>query len=108
VALETLTALTGVGGAGLSSFCDNDVYTGVELLAVAVATRALRRRSDRLAWGLMTFALVAWTAGDLLWTLWLDRGRGARSSRLRRASVAQWLDCWPASAAHSVTSISAA
>jgi two-component system cell cycle response regulator len=117
VALEALTALTGVGGAGLNSFCDKDVYTGVELLAVAVcATRALRRRSDRLAWGLMTFALVAWTAGDLLWTLWLDNVADPPypspadlayllmypavyaalmlliRSRLRRASVAQWLD----------------
>jgi two-component system cell cycle response regulator len=117
VALEALTALTGLGGAGLNSFCDKDVYTGVELLAVAVcATRALRRRSDRLAWGLMTFALVAWTAGDLLWTLWLDNVADPPypsladaayllmypavyaalmlliRSRLRRASVAQWLD----------------
>ena len=117
VALEALTALTGVGGAGLNSFCDKDVYTGVELLAVAVcATRALRRRTDRLAWWLMTFALVAWTAGDLLWTLWLDNvanppypspADGAYllmypavyaalmlliRSRLRRASAAQWLD----------------
>jgi two-component system cell cycle response regulator len=117
VALEALTALTGVGGAGLNSFCDKDVYTGVELLAVAVcATRALRRRSDRLVWALMTFALVAWTAGDLLWTLWLDNVANPPypsvadvayllmypavyaalmlliRSRLRRASVAQWLD----------------
>jgi two-component system, cell cycle response regulator len=117
VALEALTALTGAGGPGLSSFCDTDVYTAVELLAVAVcATRVVRRQSDRLAWGLMTVALVAWTGGDLLWTLWLDNVAnppypspadaayllmypGAYASlmllirsRLRRASVAQWLD----------------
>jgi two-component system cell cycle response regulator len=117
VVLEALTALTGIGGAGLNSFCDQDVYTGVELLAVAVcATRVLRRRSDRLAWALMTFALVAWTAGDLLWTLWLDNVADPPypspadityllmypavyvalmlliRSRLRRASAAQWLD----------------
>jgi diguanylate cyclase (GGDEF)-like protein len=117
VALEALVALSGLGGSGLSSFCDQDVYAGVELLAVAVcATRVLRRRCDRLAWGLMTFALIAWTAGDLLWTLWLDNVAappypspadaayllmypavyGALMllirSRLRRASTAQWLD----------------
>jgi diguanylate cyclase (GGDEF)-like protein len=117
VVLESLVALTGVGGPGLSSFCDQDVYTGIELLAVLVcATRVLRRRDDRLAWGLMTFALVAWTGGDLLWTLWLDNLATAPypspadvayllmypavyaalmlliRSRLRRASVAQWLD----------------
>lgn len=58
VALEALTALTGVGGAGLSSFCDKDVYTGVELLYPAVYAALM---------------LVI-------------------RSRLRRASVAQWLD----------------
>jgi two-component system cell cycle response regulator len=117
VALEALTALTGVGGAGLSSFSNSDVYTAVELLAVAVcATRTVRRRGDRLAWGLMTLALVAWTGGDLLWTVWLAGLANPPypspadaayllmypaiyaslmlliRSRLRNASVAQWLD----------------
>jgi two-component system cell cycle response regulator len=117
VAFEALVALTAVGGRGLSSFSDKGIYTGVEVLAVVMcATRVLRRREDRLAWGLMTFALVAWTAGDLLWTLWLDNLAtppypsaadvayllmypavyGALMllirSRLQRGSVAQWLD----------------
>jgi two-component system cell cycle response regulator len=117
VVLEALVALTGLGGPGLSSFCDKGVYTGIEVLAVVVcATRVVRRRDDRLAWGLMTFALVAWTGGDLLWTLWLDNLATAPypsvadvayllmypavygslmlliRSRLRRGSVAHWLD----------------
>ena len=64
----------------------------------------------------MTFALVTWTTGDLMWTLWLDNLADPPypspadaayllmypavyvalmlliRSRLRRASVAQWLD----------------
>jgi two-component system cell cycle response regulator len=117
VVLEALVAVTGLGGHGLSAFCDKDVYTAVEVVAVGLcATRAVRRRDDRLAWVLMTLALVSWTAGDLVWTLWLDNlsnppypsvADGAYllmypavygslmlliRSRLRRASIAQWLD----------------
>ncbi len=117
VIVEALVALFGLGGPGLRTFCDKDLYTAVELTAVAMcATRAVRRRDDRLAWALMTLGLVSWTAGDLLWTLWLDNladppypsvADGAYllmypavyaalmlliRSRLRRASIAQWLD----------------
>ncbi len=92
-------------------------YTAVELTAVAVcAARVVRRREDRLAWALMTLGLVAWTAGDLTWTLWLDNVANPPypsladafylamypaiyvalmlliRSRLRHAGAAQWLD----------------
>jgi diguanylate cyclase (GGDEF)-like protein len=117
VLVEAVVALFGLGGPGLSTFCDTDVYTAVEVLAVAVCgARALRRGADRLAWTLMTAALVSWSAGDLLWTLWLDNLSNPPypsiadaaylfmypaiyaalmlliRSRLRRASIAQWLD----------------
>ncbi len=30
------------------------------------------RREDRWAWALIAFGLLTWTAGDLVWTLWLN------------------------------------
>ena len=117
VVFHAVHALTGLGGPGLDGFTTNGVYTAVELLAVAVcAGRLLRRREDRWAWGLMTFGLLAWTGGDLVWTLWLNNLADPPvpsvadplylamypamyvaimlliRSRIRDAGVAQWLD----------------
>jgi two-component system cell cycle response regulator len=117
VALHAAHALFGVGGPGLDGFVDNGVYTGVEVIAVAVCTaRVVLVREDRWAWGLMAFALAAWTAGDLVWTLWLDYVANPPvpsvadglylamypamyvswmlliRSRLRHVGTAQWLD----------------
>ena len=65
-------AVLGLGGHGIDSFADKWVYTAVELIAVAVcAARVVRRREDRWVWALVTFALLTWVSGDLLWTLWL-------------------------------------
>ena len=70
---ESVQAVTGLGGSGLRTLGDKYAYTAVELIAVAVcAARVRARRADRAAWTLITLALVAWTAGDLTWTLWLD------------------------------------
>ncbi|MEA2145384.1 MAG: hypothetical protein QOG59_971 [Solirubrobacteraceae bacterium] len=72
VGFHAAHALFGLGGHGLDSFVENWVYTAVELVAVSVcAARVLRRRENRWAWALMTFGLLVWTGGDLLWTLWL-------------------------------------
>jgi diguanylate cyclase (GGDEF)-like protein len=117
VAFESLQALTGFGGAGVHRFTGKWVYTAVEAVAVVVCgARVVLRRQDRLAWGLMTFGLVTWTAGDLTWTLWLDNVANPPypsiadamylamypaiyaslmlliRSRLRNAGGAQWLD----------------
>ncbi len=73
VAFHAAHALLGFGGAGMEAFAKNWVYTAAEVLAVGIcAGRAWRRREDRLAWGLIAFGLLAWTAGDLVWTLWLN------------------------------------
>ncbi len=117
VMFESLQATIGFGGHGLNTVADTYVYTAVELLAVAVcAARVIRGREDRAAWALMTVGLVAWTAGDLTWTLWLDNVANPPypsladvfyltmypavyaalmlliRSRLRNAGAAQWLD----------------
>jgi two-component system cell cycle response regulator len=73
IAFELLRALTGVGGRGLNSFADNWLYMAVEFVAIAVClARVRQRREQRLAWALVTFALVCWSVGDLLWAVWLD------------------------------------
>ena len=110
-------AVTGIGGQQLETIADKYVYTALELIAVAVcAARVVRRREDRVAWALMTGALIAWTGGDLVWTVWLDGVANPPypsiadvlylamypavyvammlliRSRLRNAGAAQWLD----------------
>jgi len=117
VAVHAAHALFGVGGHSLDGFTKDGVYTAVEVIAVAVcATRVLRRRDDRWAWTFMTIGLLAWTGGDLLWTVWLNDVANPPTpsvadglylawypaiyialmllirSRLRHASAAQWLD----------------
>jgi diguanylate cyclase (GGDEF)-like protein len=73
VGFEFLRAFTNVGGQALYWFATSWVYTAVEWIAVAVCTtRAMRRSADRLAWSLMALALACWSAGDLVWTVWLN------------------------------------
>ena len=72
VAFHAAHALLGFGGHGLDSFTNNWLYTAVELIAVAVcAARVFTKRENRWAWALVTFGLLTWTGGDLLWTVWL-------------------------------------
>jgi two-component system, cell cycle response regulator len=117
VAFQAAHALLVVGGHGLDAFTNNGVYTAVEVLAVAVcAARVVIKREDRAAWAFMTLALLAWTGGDLVWTLWLDNVANPPSpsvadglylamypavyvamlllirSRLSHRGAAQWLD----------------
>ena len=73
VAFDAAHSSFGLGGHGLDAFSKDGVYTAVELIAVAVcAARVLRKRDDRTAWALMTIGLLAWTGGDVVWTVWLD------------------------------------
>ena len=114
---ELLRAATGVGGHALDSLTNNWVYMAIEFIAVAAcAARVMQRRDQRLAWTLMTLALACWSAGDLLWTVWLDHLSNPPfpsiadlfyllmyplmyaslmlliRSRIRDAVAAQWLD----------------
>lgn len=117
VMFELVRAASGVGGASLDSLSSNWVYMLVEFLAVGVcAARVLQRPEQRRAWGFITFALACWSAGDLIWAVWLDQLPSPPypspadgfylllypaiyvalmlliRSRLRQAAVSQWLD----------------
>jgi two-component system cell cycle response regulator len=117
IAFELLRAVTGLGGSSLDSLANNWVYMAIEFVAIGVcAARVVQRREQRLAWTLMTLALVCWSVGDLLWAVWLDNLAsppfpsaadvtyllmypamyGALMvlirSRNRKAATAQWLD----------------
>jgi diguanylate cyclase (GGDEF)-like protein len=117
IAFHVSHALFGLGGHGLDAFSKDGVYTAVELIAVGMcATRAVRTRDDRAAWVFMTLGLLAWTGGDLIWTIWLNDIANPPTpsvadglylamypamyiammllirSRLRHAGSAQWLD----------------
>ena len=73
VALHGARALLGFGGEEMRSFCETWVYTAAEVVACAICiVRVCSRRADRLAWALVAFGMLTWTAGDLVWTLWLD------------------------------------
>ncbi|HEV7584937.1 MAG TPA: diguanylate cyclase [Solirubrobacteraceae bacterium] len=73
VAFHGLHALFDLGGSSLNGFTKDGVYTAIEVIAVGVcAARVLRRRDDRVAWALICAGLLAWTAGDLVWTVWLN------------------------------------
>jgi two-component system cell cycle response regulator len=73
VAFHAARALLGFGGPGMEAVAKNWIYTAAEVLAVGVcAARVVARREDRWAWGLIAFGLLTWTAGDLVWTLWLN------------------------------------
>jgi two-component system cell cycle response regulator len=65
-------AVFGLGGHALDSFTSDWVYTGIEVIAVAVcASRVMRKEDGRWAWALVTVGLLTWTGGDFLWTVWL-------------------------------------
>jgi two-component system cell cycle response regulator len=73
LAFYAVHALSGFGGAGLEAFSNDYLYTALELIAVAFCyARAVRRVEDRVAWALIGTGLLAWTGGDLVWTLWLN------------------------------------
>ena len=107
----------GSADAALASFADDWVYTGLEFLAVGVClARVIADREDRLAWGLITYGVIALTTGDLIWTVWLEHLANPPipsiadaaylsmypamyagimllvRSGLQHASAAQWLD----------------
>jgi two-component system cell cycle response regulator len=117
LALHAARAAFGFGDPGLRTLIVNWDYQAIEFIAVAVCVaRAVRRQQDRLAWALMAAGLLAWSGGDLVWTVWLNNLSQPPfpsvadvlylsmypvmyvalmlliRSRLRGAGASQWLD----------------
>jgi two-component system cell cycle response regulator len=62
-----------VGSGPLGALSDGALYTALEVGAIIlVCGRAASVARDRLAWTALTLYLVAWTIGDLGWTLHFD------------------------------------
>jgi len=73
IAFHGARALVGFGGPWLRWFCERWVYTAAEVAAVVICVaRVCTQRANRLAWGLIAVGMLGWTAGDLVWTVWLD------------------------------------
>jgi two-component system, cell cycle response regulator len=73
IAFEAAHALVGLGGRSMDAFVNDWLYTAIEFGAVALClARVFCRREDRAAWLLMALALLTWSGGDLVWTVWLD------------------------------------
>src|SRR5690349_882369 len=56
-------------GVGSSTVFDDYLYDLVDLVAAGlILGRGFARREDRAAWLLLGAGVLAWTAGDVLWT----------------------------------------
>jgi two-component system, cell cycle response regulator len=117
LAVHAAHALMGPGDGPLDHVIASWVYTGVMWVASAMCLlAAATRRRDRGAWLLIGLGLVLWSAGDLVWTVWLGDLEnppypsvadglylgsyiaiyagllGLLRTRLRAIRAAQWLD----------------
>jgi diguanylate cyclase (GGDEF)-like protein len=73
-------ATLGLARGGFGNFLDHWLYNGLLVVAAALcAARAVLVRTDRAAWTLLAVALSCWTAGDIYWTLFIERTKNPRS-----------------------------
>jgi two-component system cell cycle response regulator len=96
VALAALIAQSalGIGGAALDAVFSAWVYNGVILAgAVLCLARAVLVRRERLAWAFLGIGLLAWSAGEIHWSINPD----SADSTGPGLSDALWLSFYPAS-----------
>jgi diguanylate cyclase (GGDEF)-like protein len=63
----------GIGGSGLSGAVNGVVYDTVVVCAgLACLTRALRDGPERRAWLAIGASILAWAAGEIWWTLYIE------------------------------------
>lgn len=75
------------GPEGRTTWRDDVLYNGLLVFATTViAARALLRNADRGAWAVLAVAMGFWTAGDIVYTLWISWMDPQPSP-----SVADWL-----------------
>lgn len=72
-ALVILYDWAGIGGPGLDGAINSVVYDAVVVCAgLACLTRALRGGPERGAWLAISAAILAWAAGEIWWTLYIE------------------------------------
>lgn len=72
-ALVTLHIWTGIGGSDLDRAINGGVYDAVVVCAgLACLTRAMRGGPERAAWLAIGAAVLAWAAGEIWWTLYIE------------------------------------
>jgi two-component system, cell cycle response regulator len=68
--VEIAHSTFGFGSPHYSYFIEEWVYDFITMsAALATIARAVLRKEERLAWGLLGVGLLSWAAGDLTWTL---------------------------------------
>ena len=86
-------SLLGFGDAAVDEFVAAYVYNGVILAGAAMcALRAVKVREERLAWAFLAAGLIAWSAGELHWTVFPDSAESTGPG----VSDALWLSFYPA------------
>lgn len=71
--LVVLHDWAGIGGSGLDSAINGVAYDAVVVCAaLACLTRALRGGPERAAWFAISAAVLAWAAGEIWWTLYIE------------------------------------
>jgi two-component system cell cycle response regulator len=73
LAVHAVHAVVGPGDGAVDNIIASWVYTGVMWIGSAMCLlAAATRRRERGAWTLIGLGLLLWSAGDLVWTLWLN------------------------------------
>jgi two-component system cell cycle response regulator len=73
LAVHAVHAVVGPGDGAVDNIVASWVYTGVMWVGSAMCLlAAATRRRERGAWTLIGLGLLLWSAGDLVWTLWLN------------------------------------
>ncbi len=90
-----LQVATGAGGAGVDEFFTDYGYNGLLFVgALLCIWRVVAIREDRLAWSIMAFGIVSWSAADIFWTtVYADDPNAPYPS----IADALWLVFYPAS-----------
>ncbi len=95
LAVLTVQFVTGIGGDGVTSAFVTYLYTGLLFAGAGFCLwRAAVIREERIPWLIMGFAIVSWTAADVVWnTLYADDPNAPYPSW----ADALWLVFYPAS-----------
>src|SRR5436305_14284684 len=74
LAAFALHAVLRFGGHGLDTFFNAWVYNGLIVVSAAgCLTRAILVRQERGAWLALALGLVAWSAAEILSTVWINK-----------------------------------